>query len=178
LIYGAEVAICHQPAGRELQQFIEVLGEWGARWAFSDLRPNELDPIVLLWWMRRRVALDSVPQRRVVMEFNFREGPKQKYWLLIEPTDVSVCLKHPGFEIDVIVNADIIAFYRVWLGHATLSDALRREQFQLDGAPADLRAFSQWFTWSPMADTVRAALADRSWTVRQSSKSKLTESAA
>jgi len=73
---------------------------------------------------------------------------------------------------------DIIAFYRVWLGHATLSDALRREQFQLDGAPADLRAFSQWFTWSPMADTVRAALADRSWTVRQSSKSKLTESAA
>jgi hypothetical protein len=123
LIYGAEVAICHQPAGRELQQFIEVLGEWGARWAFSDLRPNELDPIVLLWWMRRRVALDSVPQRRVVMEFNFREGPKQKYWLLIEPTDVSVCLKHPGFEIDVIVNADIIAFYRVRIPTIAGSDS-------------------------------------------------------
>jgi hypothetical protein len=114
----------------------------------------------------------------VVIEFNFRGGPKQKYWLLIEPADVSVCLKHPGFEIDVIVNADIMAFYRVWLGHATLSDALRREQVQLDGAPADLRAFPQWFTWSPMADTVRAALSDRSRTVPQSSRSKLTESAA
>jgi len=73
--------------------------------------------------MRRRVALDSVPQRRVVMEFNFREGPKQKYWLLIEPTDVSVCLKHPGFEIDVIVNADIIAFYRVRIPTIAGSDS-------------------------------------------------------
>ena len=166
------------PAGRELQQLIDVLGGWGARWAFGNPRPNELDPIVLLWWMRRRVALDSIPRRRVVIEFNFRGGPRQKYWLLIEPTDVSVCLKHPGFEVDVIVTADLLEFYRVWLGHSTLSDALRKEQVHLGGTPADLRAFPQWFTWSPMADTVRAALADRSRKVPRSSKSKLTESAA
>jgi DNA-binding HxlR family transcriptional regulator len=158
------------PAGRELQRLIDNLGDWGARWAFGDPRPNELDPIVLLWWMRRRVALDSIPRRRVVIEFNFRGGPKQKYWLLIEPSDVSVCLKHPGFESDVIVIADIMAFYRVWLGHSTLSDALRRKQVHLDGTPAHLRAFPQWFTWSPMADTVRAALSDRSRMIPQSSK--------
>jgi hypothetical protein len=113
----------------------------------------------------------------VVIEFNFRGGPRQKYWLLIEPTDVSVCLKHPGFEVDVIVTADLLEFYRVWLGHSTLSDALRKEQVHLDGTPADLRAFPQWFNWSPMADTVRAALADRSRKVPRSSKSK-TQSAA
>jgi DNA-binding HxlR family transcriptional regulator len=149
------------PAGRELQRLIDLLGEWGARWAFGDPRPNELDPIILLWWMRRRVSLDSIPRPRMVIEFDFRGGPKQKYWLLIEPTDVSVCLKHPGFEIDVIVTADIRAFYRVWLGHATLTDAVRRKEVHLDGMPADLHAFPQWFTWSPMADTVRAALAHR-----------------
>jgi hypothetical protein len=31
----------------------------------------------------------------------------------------------------------------------------------LDGASADVRAFAGWFAWSPMADTVRAAFADR-----------------
>jgi hypothetical protein len=67
----------------------------------------------------------------------------------------------------VIVTADIIAFYRVWLGHSTLPDAMRRKQIRLDGTPADLRAFPHWFTWSPMADTVRAALASRSSTVKQ-----------
>ena len=80
-------------------------------------------------------------------------------------------------KIAVIVTADLLEFYRVWLGHSTLSDALRKEQVHLDGTPADLRAFPQWFTWSPMADTVRAALADRSRTVPRSSKSK-TQSAA
>ncbi len=45
-------------AGRELQRIIDLFGEWGARWAFGDPRPNELDPIVLLWWMRRACRLE------------------------------------------------------------------------------------------------------------------------
>jgi DNA-binding HxlR family transcriptional regulator len=153
-------------AGRELQRVIDNLGEWGARWAFGQPRPSELDPIVLLWWMRRRVALENIPRRRMLIEFHFRNVQKQYYWLLIEPTDVSVCLKHPGFDIDLTITADILAFYRVWLGHASLSDALRRNQVRLEGSPADIRAFPQWFTWSPMAETVRAALADRGGTSR------------
>jgi DNA-binding HxlR family transcriptional regulator len=149
------------PAGRELQRIIDDLGEWGARWAFGDPRPNELDPIVLLWWMRRRVRLDRIPRRRVVIQFDFRGGAKQPYWLLIEPNDVSVCLKHPGHDIDLLVTADIMAFYRVCLGRSNLSEALLREQVGLDGAPADIRAFPQWFFWSPMADTVRASPTDQ-----------------
>jgi hypothetical protein len=66
-----------------------------------------------------------------------------------------------GFEVDVIVSADIVAFYRVWLGRVSLSEALHRQQVRLDGTPADVRAFSGWFAWSLMADTVRAALANR-----------------
>ena len=148
------------PAGRELQPIIDLFGGWGARWAFGDPRPNELDPVVLLWWMRRRVRLEAVGKRRLLIQFDFRGGPKQSYWLLIEHMEVSVCLKNPGFETDMIVSADIVAFYRVWLGHVTLSEALHRQQVRLDGVPADVRAFSGWFAWSPMADTVRAALAD------------------
>ena len=153
-------------AGRELQRVIDNLGEWGARWAFGQPRPSELDPIVLLWWMRRRVALENIPRRKMLIEFHFRNVQKQYYWLLIEPTDISVCLKHPGFDIDLTITADILAFYRVWLGHASLSDALRRNQVRLEGSPADCRAFPQWFTWSPMAQTVRAALANQGRTSR------------
>ncbi len=136
-------------AGYELQKLIDLLGEWGARWAFGDPRPNELDPIVLLWWMRRRVCVESLGKRRVVIQFNFG-GPKGTYWLLIEPADISVCLKHPGFDVDVIVSAEILAFYRVWLGRVSLSEALHKGQIQLSGTPADIRGFPHWFTWSPM----------------------------
>jgi DNA-binding HxlR family transcriptional regulator len=149
------------PAGRELQPIIDLFGEWGARWAFGAPRPNELDPIILLWWMRRRVAINRVPHRRVVIQFDFRGTPQRSYWLVIDRSDVSVCLKHPGFEVDVILTADIMTFYQVWLGGLVLTEAIRKGDVRLDGAPVDIRAFSTWFTWSPMAETVRAALRDR-----------------
>ena len=91
----------------------------------------------------------------------FQGGPRRSYGLLIDRRDVSVCLKHPRFDIDVTVSADIVAFYQVWLGRVTLSEALRRRQVRLDGAPAHVDAFEDWFAWSPMAETVRAAFAER-----------------
>ena len=53
---------------------------------------------------------------------------------------------------------DIAAFYRVWLGRLAFADAVRRGDVRLEGMPADIRSFHHWFAWSPMADTVRAAL--------------------
>jgi len=146
------------PAGRELQRLVDLLGEWGARWAFGPPRANELDPIVLLWWMRRRVAVDQFSRRRVV-QFEFSGAPQRAYWLVIDPSDISVCLKHPGFDVNVIVTANIMTFYQVWLGRLSLLEATRKNLIQLDGAPADIRAFPTWFTWSPMAKTVRATQA-------------------
>jgi len=152
------------PAGRELQRVIDVLGGWGARWAFGDPKPRELDPIVLLWWMRRRVHRHRLPARRVVIEFDFRGCRPRGHWLVLERGDVSVCLKHPKFAIDLQVTADISAFYRVWLGRITLGEALARRSVHPDGVPEFVRAFPQWFAWSPMANAVRAGIAGRSTT--------------
>jgi len=149
-------------AGRQLQRVIDVLGGWGARWAFGDPRPTELDPVVLLWWMRRRVHRHRLPPHRVVIQFDFRGGRNGTYWLVLERTDVSVCLQHPRFDIDLQVTADIDGFYRVWLGRITLGEALRQGLVRLDGTPAVTRAFPHWFAWSPMAEAVRAAIPRRS----------------
>jgi DNA-binding HxlR family transcriptional regulator len=155
------------PAGRELKGIIDAFCEWGARWAFGPPRPHELDPLVLLWWMRRRVCFDQLRRRRLVIQFDFRGGPQQRYWLLIEPTEASICLKHPGFDVDVIVTADISALYQVWLGRVLLEEAIRTHQVHLDGTPSDVHAFPRWFARSRMAETVRAALAGRKRVGRQ-----------
>jgi DNA-binding HxlR family transcriptional regulator len=158
---AGRVAYSLTSAGEQLQPIIDVLGGWGARWAFGDPRPSELDPVVLLWWMKRRVHRDRLPARRVVIQFDFRGGRVGSYWLVLERTDVSVCLQHPKFEIDLRVPADIAAFYRVWLGRTSLDEARRRGQVRLEGAPAMVRGFTDWFAWSPMAEAVRAALPRR-----------------
>jgi DNA-binding HxlR family transcriptional regulator len=178
-------------AGRELQRIIDVLGGWGARWAFGDPRPSELDPVLLLWWMRRHVHRDRLPEHRVVVQFDFHGGRHGTYWLIFNRTDVSLCLQHPRFEVDVRVLADITALYRVWLGREKFGEALAKRQIRLEGPAGHVRAFSRWFAWSPMSKTVRAATAStqnsRARTgeqrhspalARMSSRSKLTEPAA
>ncbi|HEU5196090.1 MAG TPA: helix-turn-helix domain-containing protein [Methylomirabilota bacterium] len=145
-------------AGRQLQLVIDVLGGWGARWAFGEPRPAELDPVVLLWWMKRRVHMQRLPPARTVIEFEFHGERSGSYWLVLERSDVSVCLQHPKFEITLRVVADIRAFYRVWLGRIPLDDALRIRAVRLEGSPQAVRGFARWFSWSPMAPAVRAAL--------------------
>jgi DNA-binding HxlR family transcriptional regulator len=158
---GRAVEYAPTRAGRELQRVIDVLGGWGARWAFGDPRPSELDPVVLLWWMRRRVHRRRLPAGRTVIQFDFRGERSGSYWLVLERSDVSVCLQHPKFDVDLHVGADIAAFYRVWLGRTTLGAAMRAGLVRIDGMPAAARAFPRWFAWSPMADAVRSALPGR-----------------
>lgn len=147
------------PAGQELRRFIDALGDWGARWAFGEPREDDLDPALLLWWMRRRLHRDRLPPQRVVIQFDFYGARQGSYWLVIEPRDVSICLQHPGFEIDLLVTADILTFYRVWFGWLALEAALASGRVRIEGLPALARAFPTWLAWSPYGETVRARAA-------------------
>lgn len=147
-------------AGRDLQPVVNALVEWGAQWSFGEPHPEELDPLLLLWWMRNGMDCERLPQRRVVVEFSFRGtgAHTDRYWLLLEHDDRSICLKPPGFETDVIVRADLAAMYQVWLGRITFAEALRDALIVVDGTPALVRAFPRWFTLSPTAGVIKAAL--------------------
>ncbi len=155
---GGEPGYYLTPAGRELQEVVDSIGRWGSRWAFGDPRPDELDPVLLLWRMRRRIRRELLPPRRVVVRFEFRGGRRPRLlWLVLEESGVSLCLVDPGFDPDLIVGADLAAFYKVWLGRMDLGEAVRRGLVHLDGAPALVRAFPRWLEWSPFHDAVRAA---------------------
>jgi DNA-binding HxlR family transcriptional regulator len=145
------------PAGEQLHDVLEVLGNWGALWAFADPEPDELDPLLLLWWMRRRINAQLLPPRRIVVQFDFHGERAGTYWLLLEPAEVSVCVQHPGFDIDLLVSAQISALYRVWFGRIAFADAQRAGLIELEGAATWRRDFAGWFALSPFAPAVRAA---------------------
>jgi len=144
-------------AGWQLYPIVKALTLRGAKWALGEPAPEELNPILLLWWMRDRVYLDRLPRKQVVVEFKFREARPACYWLVLKPDDVSVCLKHPGFEIDVIVTAELAALYQVWLGRIPFDQALRDQRIQLDAVPALMHDFPNWFAFSPVVGILREA---------------------
>jgi DNA-binding HxlR family transcriptional regulator len=139
------------PVGQELYDIIILLGEWGARWLTADLTPEDLDPDLLMWDIHRRVCLDRLPERRVVVRFDFTGMYEQSNWLLLERNDVSVCYVDPGFDVDIVVTTDTMAMHRIWAGHLSFARALRSGEVQIDG-PRDLvRAFPDWFQLSTFA---------------------------
>jgi DNA-binding HxlR family transcriptional regulator len=144
-------------AGGELQSVIDVLMTWGATWAFGGPRTEELDPVLLMWWMRDRICDQRLPEKRIVIQFDFYFQRHETYWLLIEEDDVSVCISDPGYEINVAVTADLSVFYQLWLGHISYREAVKEYGVKIDAIPAYIRAFPRWFSWSPAAPTVRAS---------------------
>jgi DNA-binding HxlR family transcriptional regulator len=142
-------------AGRDLKTVIEALGAWGVRWAFGEPSPSELDAGLLIWKIHQRINRELLPDRRTVVEFDFTGGRGRRVWLLLEPREVSVCVTPPRFDADLIVRADLEAFYRIWLGQIDYNAALRCGTVTVEGAPALARQLPQWFMWSPMARFVR-----------------------
>ncbi|HEY7479896.1 MAG TPA: helix-turn-helix domain-containing protein [Gemmatimonadales bacterium] len=155
---GREYALT--PAGEELRPVIEQLGEWGQRWARSQLRREDLDPGLLMWDIHRRLNVDRLPERRVVVRFDFRGVPRASrcpttWWLILQRPEVDLCLKDPGFEVDLIVHADAAALTRVWMGDVRLTDAMRQDLIRLDGLRIFRRAFPTWLALSSFAPVPR-----------------------
>jgi DNA-binding HxlR family transcriptional regulator len=143
-------------AGLDLQPVVQAIGEWGATWSFTDPNPEELDPLLLIVWMARHVDRESLPRNRTVVKFDFR-NPTRRYWMVLERSEVSVCLQHPGFEVDLEVRVDTSTLYRVYLGRAELSGAIRGGQLTMSGPRMLQHGFGHWFTWSAFAPASRSA---------------------
>ena len=77
--------------------------------------------------------------------------------MVLERSEVSVSLQHPGCNVDLEVRVDTATLYRVYLGRADLGGAMRARKLTLSGPRALQRAFGRWFAWSAFAPASRRA---------------------
>jgi hypothetical protein len=88
---------------------------------------------------------DRLPDRRVVIRFDFTGRPRrERYWLLIEFGDTEICKSSPGFEEDLYITAEAEAFVKWHAGQLTWGQAIGAGRIQLDGPPSLMRAFPTW----------------------------------
>jgi DNA-binding HxlR family transcriptional regulator len=144
-------------AGLELHDVIGSLLAWGVQWAFGDPSPEQLDPLLLMWWIHNRVKLDNLPDHRIVVQFDFHGAKVGTYWLMMMPHEVNLCLTQPGYEIDILVTSDLATFFKLWLGRISYEEATGNCGVEIDGIPRLVRAFPDWFELSPADPAVIAA---------------------
>jgi DNA-binding HxlR family transcriptional regulator len=145
---------CHYkltPAGYDLFKVCVSLGEWGARWL--EIAPEHLDPFVALWSMCNAMRRDRLPDRRVVIRFDFTGRQRSEvFWLLIEHGETEICKTYPGLDEDLYITAEAEAFVKWHAGQLTWAAATGDGRIQLHGPSWLVRAFPTWNARSMFAD--------------------------
>jgi hypothetical protein len=129
-----------------------ALGTWGERW--TELAPEHLDHgMVLGSWVTRFLARERLPERRVVVQFDFPGHPKKgsRAWIIVDGERSEVCQIYPGFEVDLFVEAEPRALIEWHLGRITWVDAVRADRIRVRGPSKLARALPTWNHLSPAA---------------------------
>jgi DNA-binding HxlR family transcriptional regulator/putative sterol carrier protein len=142
-------------AGRDLEPLVFGFGEWGAKWTFGEPDPDELDPELLVWWMHTRIDCSELPDRRCVLQLLFSDTP-ERFWLVVEAGEASVCVSDPGYDVDVVIRSDLSSLYEVWLGRVPVRTAMREGRLEFTGPSALTRRMPTVLQLSPVSEIVAA----------------------
>lgn len=130
---------------KELLPVIHSLGEWGMRWARSNLSEDDYDVELLMLYLKRSVRPDKLPGNESVMRFKFtdiKEYPD--WWMLVEGDEIDVCTKDPGRDVDVYFTSTIRTLIDIWMGANSYKKAIRSGELKLVGDKALTNNVSSW----------------------------------
>lgn len=145
-------------AGQELSPIIYQLGTWGHRWVRSDLSQKDLDPGLLVWDIHRNINTDFFSNERTVIQIEFTEYSSKfrLWWLIIKNDDVDVCLKDPGFQIDLHISSDLKTLTAAWMGDTTIMKAMREKTIVISGSSYLKKNIAVWMGANYYADVKNA----------------------
>lgn len=140
--------------GQDLMPLVHALGVWGQRWSRRELMDHELDAGLLLWSMERGSHPDAFGGGRSVVQLTFRERPARwrHYWFVGGNGATQLCIKDPGFEIDLYLTTTLRDMIYIWRGDLPLEAALRKGRLEAIGKTKARSALPRWLARSKLAD--------------------------
>jgi hypothetical protein len=78
------------------------------------------------------------------------------WWLVIDDDVVDICLKDPGYEVDLFVQTRLQTMTQIWMGDISLSKARREKRLKLSGNTRLKDSMPQWIGRSLLAGVAPA----------------------
>lgn len=134
-------------AGKETLPLLQMVGEWGMRWARGDIRDSDLDVELLMLYLQRSIKTDMLPGDQSVIQFRFTDLKKlHSWWLIVKGCNVDICLEDPGKDVDVYLTTDLRTMVNCWMGDESYRDAVRDSRMTLVGPSALTRNIQSWIS--------------------------------
>jgi DNA-binding HxlR family transcriptional regulator len=139
-------------AGEAFREVIGGLAQWGLQHARDRLEAHDLDPGLYMWKLRTHIDKRTLPSKRIFLRFEFTGVPKSRtslrlMWLALDRTAVEICVKDPGYPVDLTIRGDIAALVAIFLRHAKWNDKVGKS-ISLDGSRMIARAVPKWLSFN------------------------------
>ena len=141
----------------ELLPIIKSLGEWGMRWAQSNITEDDYDVELLMLYLQRSVNPANLPGNETTIRFCFTDIDKfPDWWILVQNGRVDLCVKDPGKEVDVYFTTTVKTMAGVWMGKCSYRKAIAAKELVLVGQQALIRDVGAWLESSIFSDIAPA----------------------
>jgi DNA-binding HxlR family transcriptional regulator len=140
-------------AGHEFAPVIEALGVWGQRWARRALAKHEINLTLLMWAMEIHTNPSAFGERSCTVKLSFSDQPDatRHWWFLNEGGAITLCMRDPGFEVDLYIETSLPDMIYIYRGDLPLVRALDEQRIKVHGLAWARRAFPRWLPNSPLA---------------------------
>lgn len=141
------------PAGSEFLPLVKAMGVWGQRWTRRKLDEGEIDYGLLLWDMERTVRCDAIASGRSAVQLDFTDLPADRnlWWFVGDGASTELCLKDPGFDVDLYLAVTVADMIHVWRGDLPVRRALETGRIDAHGPSRLIHALDAWLNLSPLA---------------------------
>jgi DNA-binding HxlR family transcriptional regulator len=138
------------PAGDALRPLIDLLGYWGTDWRVPYIDDEDRNVTHLMWSMRNVLMGEASRGRHMVFHMRFRNVPRRdhkirQWWMILRDGAVDLCYTDMGFDVDLTIDADLVAFFHVLHGSQSLQQVRRAGGVAFDGSDAALAYFIERF---------------------------------
>ena len=140
-------------AGKELEPIVTSLGVWGMEWARDQMGLDDQDVELLMWDIRRCLAVDRMPSDHAVLKFHFPNLEQYRdWWIVIDENNRDLCTEDPQKDVDLFFTSDAQVLIDVWMGDRVLTEAVSSGDLKIIGDTGYRRSVKDWFSLSLLAD--------------------------
>jgi DNA-binding HxlR family transcriptional regulator len=142
----------------ELLPIIKSLGDWGMRWAQSNLTEKDYDVELLMLYLQRSVNPENLVGDETVIRFKFTDIKDfPDWWMVVQDGKVDLCVNDPGKEVDIYFTTTVKTMVDVWMGWSTYRRAISNDELKIVGPKALINNVSTWMESSIFADVAPAS---------------------
>jgi len=143
----------------ELLPIIKSLGDWGMRWAKSNMTEKDYDVELLMLYLKRSINPDKLIGNSTTIRFRFTDARTYPdWWIMVEEgKDIDLCTNDPGKDVDVYFTTTVKTMVDVWMGWSSYRKAISSDQLKVVGPKALVNNIPSWMEQSMYSDIAPAS---------------------